>query len=151
MTAGNIQITSRNGRQNSTITLSPNIGKFLTKNWVLGANITIRNQNFDGPNFFTLETLPYTRYYPNAGKKRAVLFGEIGGGIQLVTRSGDFLVNQTETSPIFFGSIGINYFLRPTVAFEVKGSYRYLNQDSFINTNTLSMNFGFQFFFRKEE
>lgn len=151
MTAGNIQIFSRNGMQNSNITLSPNIGKFLTSNWVVGANMTIQNSSFNGANFFTLAPLPYLRYYQNAGEKRAVLFGEVGGGIQLTAASGDFLVNQTDIDPTFFGGIGVDYFLRPTIAFEIKGFYRYFKQGSFINTNTLGVNFGFQFFFRKSE
>ncbi|GEM_PF-4282321 len=150
MTAGDIQLFSRNGNQNSTVTLSPNIGKFLTNNWVLGANLTLQNRSFNGANFFSLTTLPYVRYYVNAAEKRAVPFGEVGGGIQLTTVSGDRIINQTQTNPVIFAGVGFNYFLRPTIAFEVKGSYNYFKQTDFFDTNIISINFGFQFFFRKE-
>jgi len=151
MTAGNIFLFSQNGNQNSTIILNPNMGKFLSNNWVLGGNLMIQNQSFGESNLFTLEILPYLRYYPNASrKKRAILFGEVGIGFQLNTITGDFFINQTETNPTFSGGIGVNYFLRPTVAFEIKGNYRYFKQSPFFSTNMLGLNFGFQFFFRKE-
>lgn len=150
MTAGNIQLFSRNGIQNSSISLRPNIGKFLNNNWVLGANVSIQNSNFDGFSSFGVDALPYIRYYPNAGEKRGALFGEVGGGLRLTALSGDRIINQTQTDPILFAGVGVNYFLRPTVAFEVKGSYNYIKQTDFIDRNVIGINFGFQFFFRKE-
>lgn len=149
MTAGNIQLLSRNNVQNNTVTLSPNIGKFLSNNWVFGVNMMLQNQSFNGANFFRLEALPYLRYYANAGEKRAIPFGEIGGGMQLTTISGDRIINQTATNPVVFAGVGFNYFLRPTVAFEVKGSYSYFRQADFFDINAISINFGFQFFLRK--
>jgi len=75
--------------------------------------------------------------------------GELGGGIQLSTFSGDFVINETNTDPTFNFGLGVNYFLRPSVAFEVKGSYSNFRQSSFIDVNTIGLNFGFQFFLGK--
>ena len=150
MSAGNIQLFSRNGIRNSSISLSPNIGKFLTNNLVLGANLTIQNSSFDGFNSFGLDILPYGRYYPTAGEKRGALFGEIGGGLRLTALSGDRIINQTETNLTIFAGLGVNYFLRPTVAFEVKGTFNYFKETTFFDRNVLGINFGFQFFFRRE-
>lgn len=150
MTAGNIQIISQNGARRSNISLSPSVGKFLTNNWVLGANATIQNQALNGFNSFNLEALPFLRYYTNAKEKRAILFGEIGAGIRLESFSGNRVVNQTEINPTILAGVGLNYFLRPTVAFEVKGSYNYYKQSTIFKVNAIGINFGFQFFFRKE-
>jgi len=149
MTAGNIQILARNGTRVTNVSLSPNIGKFITKNWVIGANINLQNRNFSQANFFQVGAVPYVRYYVNAAEKRAVFFGELGGGIQLSTFSGDFVINETNTDPTFNFGLGVNYFLRPSVAFEVKGSYSNFRQSSFIDVNTIGLNFGFQFFLGK--
>lgn len=150
MTAGNIQVISQNGARRSNISLSPNIGKFLTNNWVVGANATIQNQALSGFSFFSLEAFPFLRYYTNSKEKRAVLFGEIGAGIRLESFSGNRVVNQTEINPTILAGVGLNYFLRPTVAFEIKGSYNYYEQSNIFKVNAIGIDFGFQFFFRKE-
>ncbi len=150
MTAGNIEISTQNGAKSSILSLSPNIGKFINDNWVLGVNASLLNQAFLGFNNFSVTALPFLRYYPNAGEKRAILFGEVGAGIRLESFTGNRIINETTTNPTFMAGIGLNYFLRPTVAFEIKGSYNYLKQSFLNDTNSIGVNFGFQFFFRKE-
>ena len=45
--------------------------------------------------------------------------------------------------------LGYDIFLSPFVAFEIKGVYNYIKQTEFAETNTVGINFGFQFFLNR--
>lgn len=151
VTSGSIQVLSRNNDQSSTVNLSPDIGKFINDNWVVGGKLRLQNQNVGSIDFnsFQLEVAPFARFYINPEDKRAVPFGEFGGGIQLTHLSGEFFQNNTNTNPVLFLGVGLDYFISPTVAFEIKGAYRYTKQSGLFNNNTIGIELGFQFFLDK--
>ena len=89
----------------------------------------------------------------NSAGKTLVPFGELGGGISFDYLSGDVIPNrnQTTTSPVLFANIGVDYFLRPNIALEVKAGYRYAKiVSNTIKQNTIGLSLGFQFFMDTE-
>lgn len=148
LSSGSVLLSRRNNTTQTFVNLMPSFGKFATDNLLLGALINLTNQSGNGFTFFTIETTPFIRYYLNPAGKKLVPFGEIGGGLNFRYIGGDFVPNQnqTETSPIIFGNIGVNYFIRPTIAFEVKVGYRNTKLSDMAKQNRIGLTLGFQFF-----
>ncbi|MEM1119936.1 MAG: hypothetical protein AAGJ18_05770 [Bacteroidota bacterium] len=148
ISSGNISISRRNNATVSLINLQPTFGRFITDEFLLGANINLINISSGGFNSFSVGLTPFLRYYLNPEGKKIAPFGEVGGGINFSIISGDFVAgqNQTDTNPVFFGNIGFDYFIRPTVAFEAKFGYRFERlTDTFVRSQT-GLTVGFQFF-----
>ncbi len=152
ISSGSILLNRRNNVSTSLVNLSPSFGKFISNNMLFGWNFNLTNQSANGFNRFTVQATPFLRYYLNPTGKTLVPFGEVGGGISFNLLSGDVIPNQnqTETSPLLFANIGVDYFIRPNIAFEVKAGYRYAKISDAVIQNTTSLSLGFQFFLNRE-
>jgi len=148
ISSGSIVVNRRNNATISLINLQPSFGKFITDQFLFGANISLTNQSSNGFNAFSTQVTPFLRYYLNPAGKKIAPFGEIGGGVNFALQSGDFVPgqNQTQTSPIIFGNIGFDYFIRPAIAFEAKFGYRYLRFSDTVKQSSTGLTLGLQFF-----
>lgn len=148
LSSGSILLNRRNNVNTSSINLSPSIGKFTSDQLLFGLNLNLSNLSAGGFNSFSIAAVPFFRYYLDPTDRKLVPFGEVGAGISFNYINSDFLPtgNQTQSSPIIFGGVGVAYFIRPTVAFEVKANYTYTKQSNIIKQNAIGLNLGFNFF-----
>lgn len=135
------------------VSLTPSLAKMLTDQFAVGGQIGFLFQKSTSSDisYLSMDITPYARFYPNPIRKDRRFFFEGGAGLNITQlKNGFFGRDYSNTAPIFFGGIGLNLFLAPSVALEFKGSYRRAEQ--FGNKiNRLGIDVGFQFFINQEE
>jgi len=151
LTSGSIVLNRRNSATTTAINLAPQFGKFVSDRLLFGSLINLTNQSFGGFNSFSVEATPFLRYYLNPEGKKFVPFGELGGGVSFDYLNGDFVPNgnQTQTNPVVFGGVGVDYFIRSNIAVEIKANYRYTKRAEIFKQNNFGINIGFNFFMDK--
>lgn len=133
--------------------INPNIGYFLSDRWVIGG---LAGVDWIGINNHSIKNTlvriqPFTRYYFSPPTARTIGFIEGGLGVtyqRISAEDSNITFNNTglnpynETEAIYFSAIGMDVFLSPTVALELKGQYQKAGR----NTRNTALIFGFQFF-----
>lgn len=141
------------GPSATQLNINPNIGYFLSDRWVIGG---LAGVDWTGINDYSLQITrvhiqSFTRYYFSPSTARTIGFIEGGLGLahqrftaadQSIFFNNDGLNSYNTTTAIYFGAVGMDVFLSPTVALELKGQYQKLEQ----NTRNINLIFGFQFF-----
>lgn len=141
------------GASATQLNINPNIGYFLSDRWVVGglAGVDWTKINSYSIKNTLVRIQPFARYYFSPTTARTIGFIEGGLGItyqSISAEDSNITFNNTglnpykESADIYFGAIGMDVFLSPTVALELKGQYQKAGR----NTRDISLVFGFQFF-----
>jgi len=148
LTSGFISFRERNNTTNISVNLAPQFGKFLSDRLLLGGLVDLYVYHAPNQRSFLLDATPFLRYYLKPEKKKFVPFGEIGGGIAFDAQNGGTVSdgNLTQTNLLIIGGVGIDYFIRPNVAVEIKANYKYRRQMNVFIDNIFGINIGFNFF-----
>lgn len=168
-TSDGLSFSSQNGFKVISLNLNPNIGVFINENWLIGSgmNIDYDKEAYPGNSFYTrsifqVGVAPFIRFYHSTKKGRIVPFYEVGGAI-----NRSIFTSSTSTSPFpgaeegtindqikntdtaYFGGLGLNLFVSPSVALEFKGTYKHTKLSPDFKTNHFGLDIGFQFFIGK--
>lgn len=130
--------------------LSPSVGYFPAKNWVIGCDLsgTVVHRNISGigrSSYAGLGVGAFSRYYIPLSKK-LMAFGEIRTAAPLVIRqSAEMVVNRLSVAP----GLGLAYFIKDNIAVEATLNHWVTPFGS--NGGVTRLNLGFQIYLGREE
>ncbi len=131
----------RTNSNNSSFTLTPNVGYFFAKNFAACASVTLDFQKKGNVKTTDIGLGPFARYYLGQSNFRPFLHGGLGFA------SSTYKENSYKTTATgFYTTLGLGYaaFISPSVAFEGLASYNYTQYKNASSANGFGLNFGFQ-------
>ena len=131
----------RTNSNNSSFTLTPNVGYFFAKNFAAGASITINTVKTGASRNTDVGIGPFARYYFGQSNFRPFINGGLGY-LSSTYKSG----NYKYTSNGFYTTLGLGAaaFINQNVAFEGIAAYNYTKYNNAGSSNGFGLNFGFQ-------
>lgn len=133
---------------NTEISLTPNAGIFLIRNFAIGGNVNL-NYSKDGTVKTTsLGVGPYLRYYFGSADVRPILHTNFN------FLSSKIKVNSTSTTnngTNFFLGGGAAVFISPHVSLDILGGYDHTDYNSLDGTGGFALNIGFQVYLHKDQ
>ncbi len=140
------------------ISLNPKVGKFVSDDFVLGAELNLGFGTSKGSTNSRYGIYPFLRYFfrnevEGRVPSRVVPFIEFGAGFggtnNRLTDGAGNKYNVTSNGFLLNAQPGLDFILNQTVAMELGLQYQYINGTP--NTNRLSLNLGFQIFLTPRE
>lgn len=138
-----------------TIHLNPNIGQFISKNWLIGAGLDLNYRKIAYGSYYgdrkdlTVSLSPFIRYYAPTKNGKFAPFFEVGSAF-----SRPFHFEDSEDGSLpdpypnpkidigFLGGVGMNLFVSPTTALELKVGY----DTTDFKSHRIGLDIGFQYF-----
>lgn len=145
MVGGNFRL---NTSGNTEISLTPNAGVFLIKNFAFGGNVNL-NYSKDGLTKTTSFGIgPYLRYYFGKENVRPILHGNFNFLSSKVKINN---VSSTNNGTNFFLGGGAAVFLGDHVSLDILGGYDHTDYNSLAGTGGFALNVGFQVYLHKDQ
>lgn len=136
----------RTNSNNSSFSLTPNVGYFFANHFAAGANVTLDFQKTGNVRTTDLGIGPFMRYYFGNANFRPFLTGGIG---YLMNR---YKINDIKyTNNGFYTQLGLGgaAFINESVAFEGVAAYNYSDYKNAGSSNGFGLNLGFQVYINR--